>query len=100
MAERLGLQLAKGFRPSVPFVATASAAMVVAQMLRSRLWPAERFFHEYQIANLFIGPSTGAKLFRMASKSSNCTMHRTVIDSFVEKRMALFTTSARGSPAW
>lgn len=93
MAERLGLQLAKGFRPSVPFVATASAAMVVAQMLRSRLWPAERFFHEYQIANLFIGPSTGARLFRLASKSCICTMHRPVIDSVAEQRKAVSSAS-------
>lgn len=93
MAVRLGLQLAKGFRPSVPFVATASAAMVVAQMLRSRLWPAERFFHEYQIGNLFIGPSTGGRLIRLASKSCSCTMHRTAIDSVVEQRKAVSSAS-------
>lgn len=68
--------------------------MVVAQMLRNRLWPAERFFHEYQIGNLFIGPSTGVKLIRPASESCNCTKHRTMINTVVEQRKVASGTSA------
>jgi hypothetical protein len=86
MADRLGLALAKGFRPSVPFVATASAALVIAQVLRNLLWPEQKFIHEFQFSSLFVGASTGARIGRLASPDCECTKNSTVIDAIIASR--------------
>jgi molybdopterin/thiamine biosynthesis adenylyltransferase len=86
MADKLGLALAKGFRPSVPFVATASAALVIAQVLRNLLWPEQKFIHEFQFSSLFVGASTGARIGRLASPDCECTKNSTVIDAIIASR--------------
>jgi molybdopterin/thiamine biosynthesis adenylyltransferase len=88
MASRLGLALAKDFRPSVPFVATASAALVIAQVLRNLLWPEQKFIHEFQFSSLFVGASTGVRLGRLASPDCECTKNSKVIDAIIASRCA------------
>jgi molybdopterin/thiamine biosynthesis adenylyltransferase len=85
-ADRLGLKLAKNFRPSVPFVATASAALVIAQVLRTLLWPGQKFVHEFQFSNLFVGTSTGVRVGRLASPACECTKNSKVIDAIMARR--------------
>jgi hypothetical protein len=75
----LGVQLAAGFKPSVPFVATASAALVVAQALRSLLYPQSRFVQLFQMANLFLGPHASAGVLTPADARCECTTQRSVI---------------------
>lgn len=85
-AAGLGLRLKDGFMPSVPFVATAAAALVVAQVLRNLLWPDESFVHIFQLASLFVGPETETRVKRLASAECECTRHAGVIDQLITMR--------------
>jgi molybdopterin/thiamine biosynthesis adenylyltransferase len=85
-AERLGLKLEKNFRPSVPFVATASAALVIAQVLRTLLWPEQKFVHQFQFPSLFVAPGTGVRVRRFASPDCECTKNSTLIDTIIARR--------------
>lgn len=85
-AEGLGLRLQEDFSPSVPFVATASAALVLAQVLRNLLWPDERFVHIFQFPNIFAGPDLQTRVKRWASAGCECQRHRAVIDRLVAAR--------------
>jgi len=85
-AAGLGLKLKSGFRPSVPFVATAAAAFVWAQVFRNLLWPNEPFVHTCQMASLFLGPHTSRRYKRMASTECECSRHASVIDRLVASR--------------
>lgn len=86
IAQGLGLKLATGFRPSVPFVATASAALVIAQVLKNLLWSDERFVHEFQFASVFVGPETSIKTGRLAEKNCECTTNVSIIDRLIARR--------------
>lgn len=84
--EGLGLRLKKGFLPSVPFIASAAAALVMAQMLRNLLWSEEEFIHQFQFPNLFEGVETGHRFARFASKNCECMRHSVFIDKVLAKR--------------
>jgi hypothetical protein len=88
IAQRLGLVFSPDFRPSVPFVATASAALVVGQVLRSLYWPAEPFIHEFQFGSMFIGADTGVRISRKAAPDCICTTKRHIIDEVLAERRA------------
>ena len=88
MAERLGLVFSPGFRPSVPFVATASAALVMSQVLRGLYWRAEPFIHEFQFGSMFIGPDTGVRVSRKAAPDCLCTTKRHIIYAGLAARRA------------
>ena len=75
----LGVTLAAGFKPSVPFVATASAALVIAQALRSLLYPRDRYVQLFQMANLFLGPLASAGVLTLADVKCECTTQRSII---------------------
>jgi hypothetical protein len=85
-AEVLGLNLEEGFQPSVPFVATASAALVMAHVLRTLLWPERKFFHGFQFESLFVGVTTALRYNKLASASCECTKNSSIIDSIRTKR--------------
>lgn len=86
--QRMGVELDEGFRPSVPFVASAAAALVMAQVLRRLCWPETRFVHEFQIADLFRGFHTSLSLYRRASMSCPCTQRRSMILQLASRRQA------------
>jgi len=87
--EAFGLELEQGFRPSVPFVASASAALVVAQALKATLWPHEGLGHQLQIESLFLGFSTAQRLRRAPLANCECVRHRGIIQtSVIEARAA------------
>lgn len=92
--EAFGLELEQGFRPSVPFVASASAALMVAQALKAVQWPTERLGHQLQIESLFLGFSTAQRLRRAPLATCECVRHREaiqrgVIDPRASRRTAL-----------
>ncbi len=79
IAAKLGVDVQEGFRPSVPFVATASAAMVIAETVKALVFrvPAKSML---QIANLFWGPEeTTITVSRPPSASCQCVVHRKTI---------------------
>lgn len=84
--EGLGLRLEKGFLPSVPFIASAAAALVMGQMLRNLLWPNEEFVHQFQFPNMFEGVENGHRFTRFASKNCECMRHAVLIDRLLTKR--------------
>ena len=86
--QRMGVELDEGFRPSVPFVASAAAALVMTQVLRNLCWPETRFVHEFQIADLFKGFHTSLSLYRRAAMSCPCTQHRNLIIELAGRRQA------------
>jgi hypothetical protein len=84
--EALGIELEEGFRPSVPFVASASAALVVAQALKSVVWPEERLSYQLQLESLFLGFTTAQRLRRAPKAGCECTELRGVIAKLVAER--------------
>ncbi len=87
LAAKLGVEVQDGFRPSVPFVATAAAAMVVAEAVKAVVFPDAPVVSMFQIASLFLGPEASAlKLNRPPSASCQCVAHRKLIDQLRAKR--------------
>lgn len=87
--QRLGVDLAEGFRPSVPFVASAAAALTMAQVLRHLCYPNARRIHEFQIADLFKGFHTSLTIQRHASVACQCTKQRNAILALARKRAGM-----------
>lgn len=84
--QRLGVNAEEGFRPSVPFVATAAASMVVAEALKALLFSDAPYPQRFVIGNLFIGPGSVAKASRFADPSCFCVRKRELINSLHQKR--------------
>lgn len=85
-AAGLGVKLEAGFQPSVPFVATAAAALVWAQALRALVWPGAKFVHRVQLDSLFLGPHVSHRLKRPVSPECDCVRHAAVIDRILASR--------------
>ena len=83
---RLGVNAEDGFRPSAPFVATAAAAMVIAEALKALLYPEKRYSQRFTIGNLFLGPQSLANSSRYAEPWCSCVKHRSLIDSLLKRR--------------
>ena len=60
LAQRLGVQADQGFRPSVPFVASAAAALVIAAALKALIFQEALSPSIFQFGNLFLGPEASA----------------------------------------
>jgi molybdopterin/thiamine biosynthesis adenylyltransferase len=86
--KQLGVELEDGFRPSAPFVATASAALMVAEALKALLYPEAVFSQSFQIANLFLGPTSSVASLRRPSQACECVTQREIIDRLAEKRLS------------
>lgn len=82
----LGLELEEGFSPSVPFVATASAALVVTQALKALLYPDSDFAQRFQMESLFIGPEASLGVLTRADPSCECVTHRAIIEKVAAAR--------------
>lgn len=83
---RLGVNSEDGFRPSVPFVATAAAAMVVSEALKALLYPDKRYSQRFTIGNLFLGTQSLVNSSRHAEPTCSCVKHRSLIDSLHQRR--------------
>lgn len=82
----LGVDAPDDFRPSVPFVATASAALVVAEYVKAQLFPTRRYYQSFTIGNLFLGTTSTAALDRAAKGTCLCVSRRTAIDALRARR--------------
>ena len=82
----LGLATEEGFSPSVPFVATASAALVVAQALKALFLPGGEFTQRFQIESLFIGPEASMGVLTRADPTCECVVHRCLIEKVASNR--------------
>lgn len=82
----LGLELENGFSPSVPFVATASAALVVAQALKALAYPHAEFTQRFQMESLFIGPDASVGVLTPADSSCICVTQRKIINQIAAAR--------------
>lgn len=94
--QSLGVNAEEGFQPSVPFVATAAAAMVVAEALKALLFPDAPYPQRFVVGNLFLGPESTAKVNRYAEPSCFCVSKRGLINSIRQKRH--LNRDGRGSP--
>lgn len=83
-ARQVGLNLAAGFRPSAPFVAAMSAALVMAEALKA-LYFTQTTQH-FQLESLFVGPASGVALMTSSSDRCECTVHRAHIDEAAARR--------------
>lgn len=85
-ARSLGVELDEGFNPSVPFVATASAALVVTQALKALFYPDSDYTQRFQMESLFIGPEASLGVLTRADPGCECVEHRAVVDKVVTAR--------------
>jgi molybdopterin/thiamine biosynthesis adenylyltransferase len=76
----LGMKLEDGFRPSAPFVATASAALVVAQALKALAYPEAEFTQRFQFENVFLGPDAAVGVLTLADPNCLCVSQRPTIE--------------------
>lgn len=83
---RLGVNAEEGFRPSVPFVATAAAAMVIAEAVKALVFPGTPYVQRFTIGNLFLGPQSLAKSSRYADQTCICFRRRPLIVSLRQRR--------------
>lgn len=85
---QLGIEAEEGFRPSAPFVATASASMVMAEAVKALVFPEAQFAQWSAMGSIFLGPASIANVRRNPSPTCQCIAHRAVIDSLRRKRLS------------
>jgi len=76
---RFGVSLHAEFRPSVPFVATAAACLVMAEFIKYLLVPGATYHHTAVIGSLFLGTSSSSRFNRAADPHCLCVLHRQAI---------------------
>lgn len=88
LANKLGVEVTEGLRPSVPFVATAASALVVAEAIKAIAFPEASITPKFQIANLFLGLAEEAtiKLNMKPLSSCQCVKHYNLILQIKNKR--------------
>ena len=87
LSAKLGVDVDEGFRPSVPFVATTAAALVVSEAVKALLFPDEPVVSKFQIDSLFLGPEKSSMKLRMLPLSHcHCVIHRELINRLHAKR--------------
>ena len=82
----LGIELDEGFNPSVPFVATASAALVVTQALKALFYPDAEYTQRFQMESVFLGPEASIGVLTHADPSCECVLHRAIVEKVVAAR--------------
>jgi len=87
--ESFGVNAVEGFRPSVPFVATAAAALVVAQAVKALQFPHEPYPQWFTIGSILLGSESAVQVNRFASPSCLCVRKRGMINSIRQKRNAI-----------
>lgn len=87
LSTKFGIDVEDGFRPSVPFVATAAAAMVMAEAIKAILFPNAPVVAKFQIASLFLGPELSAQKLKLhPSSKCQCVVHRALINQLHTQR--------------
>lgn len=75
----LGIPAEESFRPSVPFVATAAAALMVGEMIKAIINPDSSYLQRFTMGNLFLGASHSSGLNAAASSDCICVRQREAI---------------------
>jgi hypothetical protein len=88
LASRLGVEADEGFRPSVPFVATAASSLVIAEAIKALMFPNAPSVAQFQLGNLFLGPDASVSLIRKPSPACTCRVHRHAIEAIGSARRA------------
>ena len=70
----------------MPFVATASAALVMAEALKALLYPDAVFTQWFQMESIFLGPDASLAVLSPADPACECTLHRSVIEDLAQRR--------------
>ncbi len=83
----LGIELDEGFNPSVPFVATASAALVVTQTLKTLFYPDAEYTQRFQMESIFLGPEASLGVLQHADPNCECVVHRSIVEKTVAARI-------------
>lgn len=87
LTQKLGVEVRGDFRPSVPFVATAAAAMSMAEAIKAVAFPSRPSTGLTQIANLFVGAdATLINLNRAAAANCECVAHAGLIRRLAKQR--------------
>jgi molybdopterin/thiamine biosynthesis adenylyltransferase len=87
LSAQLGVKIDDGFRPSVPFVATAAAALVVSEAIKALIYPGKPVVPKFQIGSLFLDIGESAIALSMhPSSTCQCVVHRKLIAQLREKR--------------
>lgn len=76
---KYGVSLGADFRPSVPFVATAAACLVMAELIKFLLDPGAQYHHTSMIGSLFLGSKSSALFNRTADPNCLCVRCREAI---------------------
>lgn len=84
--ENLGASVESGFRPSVPFVATAAAALMMAETVKALCHSARAYRQNLVIGNLLLGSAGVGFMDRSADEACVCVLHRTLIDKLQFER--------------
>ena len=82
----LGVKVEDGFRPSVPFVATASAVLVTAELVKALMFPRRAYPQTFTVGNIFLGFDSAAALNRRAAPTCECVTHRRLIERMRARR--------------
>jgi hypothetical protein len=82
----LGVPSHDSFRPSVPFVATGAAALMVAELLKALLYPEREYIQRFTMGNLFLGASHSAGQNSLASPDCLCIRQRDAISAWKSRR--------------
>lgn len=80
LEQRFGVTVEASFRPSVPFVATAAAALVMAESVKALAFPDARSPAMFHMGNLFLGPEHSMPLHRRPSAHCLCTVQRKALE--------------------
>ncbi len=89
LAQRLSVQLSEGFRPSVPFVASASAALVIAAAVKGLIFQEAPSPALFQFGSIFLGPEASAGATREPTAGCQCVSQRAAISRLQSARRAV-----------
>lgn len=96
LAARLGIAANEGFRPSVPFVASASASLVIAAAVKALAFPHAPAPSMFQIGSIFLGPENSSSVARSPSIRCQCVVHRSRIEALRDRRLGAAALSQTG----
>lgn len=85
---KFGANLERDFKPSVPFVATAAACLVMAEFTKYLLDRNAEYHQTSVVGNLFLGTSRSSSFNRAADPSCLCVLHHQNIVSMKAHRDA------------
>lgn len=75
-SDLLEINAVDGFQPSAPFVASASAALMLSETVKALAFPGAKTAQQFQFGNLLLGPEANAITATAANPDCHCTLQR------------------------